>query len=208
MRPTYPIILSLAILLCLTAADPPQAHGFSLFSSREKRSEDLVPFPKWTGVLARTDKSRNKKCSDGGCNPLSWEDTTASLPKNLAGKAMLRLINDRFNEAEYILDIKNWGMTDYWATPLQFLIKDGDCEDYAIAKYMALRALGWPADQMRIVVLQDENLNILHSVLAVNTEGSNYILDNQIPSLVTDRQIHHYLPIYSINEDAWWQHLP
>lgn len=184
------------------------ARELSLFSSHEEESDNLGPFPKWTGVLQRSRNSTGSKCSDGGCTASSWEDVVATLPRDQQGKNLLRAVNDRFNAIDYILDIKNWGITDYWATPLQFLIKDGDCEDYAIAKYMALKTLGWSTDKMRVVILQDENLNILHSVLAVNDDGTNYILDNQIQALITDRQIHHYRPIYSINETAWWRHMP
>jgi predicted transglutaminase-like cysteine proteinase len=59
---------------------------------------------------------------------------------------------------------------------------------------------------MRIVVLQDMNLNIAHAVLVVELNGKSYVLDNQISQLVTDDQISHYRPIYSINENAWWLH--
>ena len=110
------------------------------------------------------------------------------------------------NRSPYIIDPINYGVPDYWATPVQFFVKDGDCEDYAITKYLSLRSLGWPAEKMRIVVLQDMNLNIAHAVLVVQLNGKGYVLDNQISQLVTDDQILHYRPIYSINENAWWLH--
>jgi predicted transglutaminase-like cysteine proteinase len=204
MRWVYPIFLFGTLILSSPAMA--REDGFALFLSREERSGDLKPFPKWTGMIERMNRTNGKRCTDGGCHQQSWENISFTSDTN--NVETLRVINERFNRADYILDIKNWGISDYWASPLQFLIKDGDCEDYAIAKYMALRHLGWPPEKMRIVVLQDENLNILHSVLAVREEGSIYILDNQIPSVVTDRQIHHYRPIYSINEQAWWRHLP
>ena len=208
MQQNYPAILLGALAFWLSWAIPAHASGFSLFHSREEQSGDLSSFPKWTGMVDRMSRTHGARCGDGSCSPHSWEETMATLPHEPLGTGLLKHINDRFNKAEYILDIKNWGVTDYWATPLQFLIKNGDCEDYAIAKYMALKTLGWPVDDMRVVVLQDRNLNVLHSVLAVKDGGSTYILDNQIHSLVTDREIHHYQPIYSINEHAWWRHLP
>ena len=53
-----------------------------------------------------------------------------------------------------------WGVMDYWETPAEFFQKSGDCEDFAIAKYFALRDLGFPASQMRIVVLKDTLRNL------------------------------------------------
>ena len=48
----------------------------------------------------------------------------------------------------YLEDLANYGLPDYWATPLQFLDRDGDCEDYAIAKFVSLRELGFAADEL------------------------------------------------------------
>lgn len=110
------------------------------------------------------------------------------------------------NQARYITDIVNWGTSDYWAIPYEFFVRHGDCEDYAIAKFMTLRAAGFSQDNMRIVVLNDENLRIMHAVLAVYVGEEIYILDNQIKRMVSHRSIHHYTPIYSINETRWWRH--
>jgi predicted transglutaminase-like cysteine proteinase len=69
---------------------------------------------------------------------------------------------------------------------------------------MALRDLGVSVDDMRIVVLNDLNLRIAHAVLAVYVSGKPYILDNQISKVVPASSIHHYQPVYSINENGWW----
>jgi len=140
------------------------------------------------------------------CNKSLWMKIKL-LPKNSTILDKLKLINKIVNEEKYIIDPINWNMADYWATPNQFSIKDGDCEDYAISKYMILKNIGFPKESMRVVILNDENLEILHAVLAVYTEdGKIYILDNQISSVLEDREIHHYRPIYSINELYWWKH--
>ena len=120
----------------------------------------------------------------------------------------LQVVNTFMNERRYIVDPINWGVRDYWSTPGQFFAKFGDCEDYAIAKYLTLKRLGMPAASMRIVVLQDLNLRIAHAVLAVYTEDGIIILDNQIRGTVQASVIRHYKPIFSINEDAWWLHRP
>lgn len=64
----------------------------------------------------------------------------------------VELINLFFNGViEYKTDEKNWGVADYWSTPSELIEKGaGDCEDYAIAKYFALLALGVPRDKLRL----------------------------------------------------------
>jgi len=148
----------------------------------------------------------NKNNSDYICRENLWTKVNL-LPKNSGLLGKLQLINKVINEEKYIIDPINWNMADYWATPNQFSIKDGDCEDYAISKYMLLKAMGFPKENMRIVILNDQNLEILHAILAVYSEdGKIYILDNQISAVLEDKDIHHYKPIYSINEFYWWKH--
>jgi predicted transglutaminase-like cysteine proteinase len=110
------------------------------------------------------------------------------------------------NEKPYILDNKNWGKSDYWGTPIEFMQRGGDCEDFAIAKYTALRALGVPEERLRIAIVQDTYKNIPHAVLAVYTEDGLFILDNQIKTLVSAESTGRYRPIFSINRTAWWLH--
>jgi predicted transglutaminase-like cysteine proteinase len=181
-----------------------------LFASREIESTDLKSFPKWQGVMTRSKvESRPwQGCASGRCAEAFWHGLAVYLAASAKKPEQLAQVNQYLNSVLYVQDIVNWGLSDYWASPLQFLLRNGDCEDYAIAKYIALKAAGWPPENMRIVVLQDNNLNILHSVLAVALNGKNYILDNQIAQLVTDNAIHHYQPIFSINETRWWRHLP
>ena len=117
-------------------------------------------------------------------------------------------VNAYMNRKRYIIDPRNYGVRDYWATPAQFLSRNGDCEDYAIAKYMSLRSLGFKDSQLRIVVLQDLNLDLAHAILVVYHNGRAYVLDNQIETVVPADRVYHYKPYYSINEHYWWLHRP
>jgi predicted transglutaminase-like cysteine proteinase len=110
------------------------------------------------------------------------------------------------NRTRYVVDPRNYGVPDYWATPQQFLRRDGDCEDYAITKYLSLRALGVPSSEMRILVVQDLNLRLAHAILIVYHNGRALILGNQIKSVVDTSVVRHYKPIYPINENFWWLH--
>jgi predicted transglutaminase-like cysteine proteinase len=175
-----------------------------LFGTIEVHSNNLKMFPKWRGTLKRFE-TELKSCGSGQCKKKQWDALVAGeRGKDLM--TQLREINVEMNDQRYITDPVNWNLPDYWATPFQFLRKNGDCEDYAIAKYMALRDLGVAVEDMRIVVLNDLNLGIAHAVLAVYVNDKPYILDNQISQVVPASSIRHYQPVYSINENGWWLH--
>ena len=78
----------------------------------------------------------------------------------------IRAVNLFLNDWQYKSDIQNYGRRDYWATPLEFLRRSGDCEDYAIAKYVSLRQIGFAPEQLRLVV-RDVVRELAHAVLAV-----------------------------------------
>ena len=86
------------------------------------------------------------------------------------------------------------------------MYRTGDCEDYAISKYVSLVHLGWPKENMRIVVLQDQNLNVAHAILVVYINDQALVLDNQIPQVIDSTRIKHYKPIFSITDGRWWLH--
>ncbi len=95
------------------------------------------------------------------------------------------------NKVRYIGDQKNWGKSDYWATPIEFLTYGGDCEDFAIAKYVSLRALGVPDRAMRIAIVKDTQKGIAHAILIVYTEDGPMVLDNQIKRMTNANAIGH-----------------
>lgn len=180
----------------------PHSDYPALFGTGESRSGNLEPFPKWTGAMERYRQEAQGARSERIENWHLFLQSIRSLPV----REQITQVNDYMNKTEYLVDSVNWGKVDYWATPKQFLGQKGDCEDYAIAKYLSLRALGMPAESLRVVVLQDTNLDILHAVLAVYVGKEIYILDNQINQVLEASAIHHYEPIYSINETHWWRH--
>ncbi len=184
-----------------------------IFGSSEVRSTNLQPFPKWTGVLERYfDEVELKEgtCKEDFFNRCHLDDWKEFLDGQQGADAITQIdrVNRYMNRARYITDPRNYNRADYWATPRQFFNRDGDCEDYAIAKFMSLRALGWTNDHMRIVVLQDLNLRIPHAVLVVYIDRAAWVLDNQIEQLITANRIRHYRPFFSVNENSWWLHRP
>jgi predicted transglutaminase-like cysteine proteinase len=204
-------LLNVIFFAHLFYASPSFAASRSYFNMSATRSENLKPFPKWTGTLKRFDEQQKldeEKCDTVEfypCAVKSWKEMIASLEgKNL--REQLDVINSWGNEHPYIVDQLNWGMEDFWETPHEFISVNGDCEDYAIAKYYSLKALGISLDKMRIIIVQDFNLGgIIHAILGVYDEkGDMYILDNQIDQVMPAMKIYHYRPIYSVNEDWWW----
>ncbi len=182
-----------------------------IFNSVEVRKEGLKPFPKWSGALDRFISEKAKE--QGNCKPSKkrkcYYATWLAMIEKLRDKGpweKIQGVNKFMNRAPYVVDKMNWGVKDYWSTPGQFFARYGDCEDYAIVKFLSLRALGFPSKQMRVVVVQDLNLKVAHAVLALYVRGKVLILDNQIKKVVEAKKIHHYRPIFSLNEEGWWLH--
>ena len=182
-----------------------------IFNTIEIKKKGLKPFPKWTGAMKRFLNEKQK--NDGKCKPTArkkcYYQTWANMIDDLRDKGPWKQIlgvNKFMNRAPYVVDKMNWGVKDYWSTPGQFFAKYGDCEDYAIVKFLSLRALGIPSKSMRIVVVQDLNLKIAHAVLAIYVKGKVLVLDNQIKKVVEPKTIRHYRPIFSLNEEGWWLH--
>ncbi len=174
-----------------------------LFGTTEKASTNIDPFTKWSGMFRRLDAAMSDSSSQRVVS--EWKQNLESM-RGLPLEQMAARVNDLANSQDYINDSRNWGTSDYWATPVEFLTRGGDCEDFAIAKYVSLRALGVPENRLRITILQDMQKNIPHAVLAVYTDNDVLILDNQIKSVRSSSSISHYKPIFSINRTAWWLH--
>ncbi|MCC6470294.1 MAG: transglutaminase-like cysteine peptidase [Alphaproteobacteria bacterium] len=211
-----PALIVLLGMLAGASATPRTAAAVdhpSLFGMAETRSENLRPFTKWTWMVGRyrTEQSLElAPCAQLGalkCRLADWRRFLATLEGKPRTEQILA-VNTYMNRRSYIEDLPNYGVPDYWATPREFLTRDGDCEDYAIAKFMSLRTLGFKPDELRLVVLQDLNLNVAHAVLVVYHEGKALLLDNQIRQVVETSQVRHYRPLYSINEQSWWLHKP
>ncbi|MCW5771169.1 MAG: transglutaminase-like cysteine peptidase [Rhodospirillaceae bacterium] len=198
------------LAVALVAAAPAHADETSivrLFGSQENSNPDIAPFPKWTGVLRRYAAERNLEDAPcvGACPLQRWNAFVAGL----AGRdrlSQLEAVNAYANRVPYQTDQSRFGQIDYWATPREFFGRSGDCEDYAIAKYLSLRKLGWRAQDLRIAVIKDESRNELHAVLIAYLDGTAYVLDNLNSRVVEHAAIRHYRPIFSINEVAWHFH--
>jgi predicted transglutaminase-like cysteine proteinase len=204
----------LALAVCLPGVGWNSAHAFpvDLFGYAQEPQQRLADFPQWLRVVERhlSDDLQDGDCSArmiNRCHLAEWRrfiDQTRSLPV----REQLKAVNRYANSKDYVLDLHNYAVEDYWAIPREFLANGGDCEDYAITKFFSLRWLGLPDEDLRLVIVQDTNLRVPHAVLAVSRGAEVFILDNQVQAVLSHRDVVHYAPVFSINESHWWIHVP
>lgn len=204
----------LALITCVSgghqalAADGQQ----SFFHSVELRSTNTTPFSKWHAALQRTSREvaeeQGRDCGNGDASACRYRELDAFLDtlRDKGRREQLDAVNAYMNTRPYVTDATNWGQKDYWATPAEFLNRSGDCEDFAIAKFFALKRLGWSADALRLAAVKDLNQGVGHAVLIAYDGGRSWLLDNQIRQVVETGTVRRYEPVYSINENAWWRH--
>lgn len=147
---------------------------------------------------------------------------TAALPALRAllaqGQAVpdaqrLPLVNQFFNlRVEFRTDAEVWGVDDHWTTPLEMLgAGRGDCEDYVIAKYVSLLAMGVSRERLRLVYvrarLPDSPEPQAHMVLAyyADPEAEPLVLDNLRGEVLPASRRGDLTPVFSFNSDGLWQ---
>src|SRR5580698_4068947 len=115
---------------------------------------------KWSGVEAdiRAENDILARCRDGAdtCPPAARQ-FLAIIAEGRAqtGRARLGAINRAINLAiRPMSDLAQWGVIDRWSAPLDTLTTGrGDCEDYAIAKYVALMQAGIAKDGVKLLIV-------------------------------------------------------
>jgi predicted transglutaminase-like cysteine proteinase len=132
----------------------------------------------------------------------------------LSDSAKLEAVNTFFNR--HILfedDMVVWQQADYWASPLEFMGRGaGDCEDFAIAKYMSLLLLGVPNEQLRMIYVRarfggpSSRQSQAHMVLGYYAQpvSEPLILDNLIGSIRPATQRSDLTPVFSFNNEGLW----
>ena len=165
---------------------------------------------KWLGVqhhlddervqLALCDGDRERCVSPAALRFLEIVDAGRARE----GRARLGEINRAINLAiRSMSDLAQWGEDDVWSSPLvTFAHGAGDCEDYAIAKFVALLLAGVSPDDLRIVVMHDTMRGEDHAVAAVRLDGQWLTLDNRRMAIVEDTDVRNYQPIFVIDRDG------
>lgn len=147
---------------------------------------------------------------------VAWQkmhNAAGTLPESAKVTSVNRFFNQRIR---FIDDVVVWGQTDYWATPLETLHKGaGDCEDYAIAKYFTLLALGIPPARLRLTYVraamnrEGEVSFIPHMVLAYYPQPGKepLVLDNLIESIQPASARADLRPVFSFNSEGLWEQM-
>ena len=134
--------------------------------------------------------------------------TTAKNKALQQEREKLELVNDFMNRTPFVSDAQHWGKEDYWATPVEFLSTNGgDCEDFSIAKYFALRSLGVPDEKLRITYVKEIVVyNEAHMVLAYfpAPDAEPLVLDNINKTIRPASTRTDLVPVYSFNGTGLW----
>jgi predicted transglutaminase-like cysteine proteinase len=138
------------------------------------------------------------RSGDGPCSAAARRFLSiVELGRARQGRAWLGEINRAVNLS--IKPVSDWvqhGVADFWSAPLATLRTGaGDCEDYAIVKYVALRESGILPDDLRLVIVRDIKRKTDHVVLAVRHDAEWLILDNRTLIMVNAREARHYYPL-------------
>ncbi|GHC14562.1 sulfate adenylyltransferase [Kushneria pakistanensis] len=133
-----------------------------------------------------------------------------TLMQELRGRPVqvqLARVNDFFNQLDFVDDSVVWHREDYWATPIEFLgVGRGDCEEFALAKYLTLRELGVPDEQMRLHYVKYVPYDQYHMVVSWTSDPRQMpvILDNIDRTIVPAASRRDLIPIYSFNASSLW----
>jgi predicted transglutaminase-like cysteine proteinase len=129
-------------------------------------------------------------------------------------EARLQALNLFFNRrVQSREDAELWGQVDHWASPLEMLEKGaGDCEDFAIAKFFSLVALGMPVHKLRMVYVRAQlggpgGPVQAHMVLAyyASPGAEPLILDNLVGEVRPASRRPDLAPVFSFNSEGLWQ---
>jgi len=187
----------------LKAAPVLGEEPFGLFTFR---APEGVLWRKWRGVEADLAKEKavldqcradSHTCPSYAAQFLRLVDAVRAK----SGRARLEEVNRGVNlVVRYVSDLAQHGELDRWSTPLAtFATAKGDCEDYAIAKYVALIEAGVSRDDLQIVLVRDRAVRQDHAVLAARLDGRWLLLDNRWSNLTEDSEAGRFAPLFAIN---------
>jgi predicted transglutaminase-like cysteine proteinase len=152
------------------------------------------------------DKAEKKYGTDARARLVDWVELIRQDDSD-SDNEKLEKVNQFFNQLEFVNDIDHWGDEDYWATPVEFLASQGgDCEDFSIAKYFTLQAMGIPEEKLNLTYVKALKYNIHHMVLTYyNTPGAEpLVLDNIVGIVKPASERSDLIPIYSFNGTGLW----
>jgi predicted transglutaminase-like cysteine proteinase len=187
----------------------PRISGTEPFGMFAFRAPEGILWTKWRGVEADiakdTEAMAQCRASPAQCTPAAAKFIAViDEARRHDGRSRLEAVNRAVNDAiRYTSDMEQHGVVDLWSAPLaSFASGRGDCEDYAIAKYVALREAGVAVADLRVVLVRDLAVREDHAVLAVRHEGHWIVLDNRRMALAEDNELRHLMPLFAIDQEG------
>jgi len=185
---------------------PAPAKGDEPFGLFTFRAPEGLLWQKWRGLetrLARDAETLRGCQTDAGNCPSNAAQFLRLIGavKSKSGRARLDEANRAVNMVvRYVSDYAQHGEADRWSSPLEtFATAKGDCEDYAIAKYVALREAGFPREDLRLMLVRDRAVRQDHAVLAARLDGQWLVLDNRRSELIEDSGATNLAPLFAID---------
>jgi len=179
---------------------------FGLFTFR---APEGVLWRKWRSVqsdiAADLRDAANCKTDGATCSEAARRFTLmVDDVRGREGKARIETANRLINTAiRYTSDLIQHATIDVWSSPLASLGSGrGDCEDYAIAKYVLLREAGVPEQDLRVLLVRDRAVREDHAVLAVRIDGAWTMLDNRYAALSADSELQHFTPLVELDHSG------
>src|ERR671935_1137679 len=164
---------------------------------------------KWREVLARINSEEETltacRANLDACSPAARRLLQlVELGRQRAGRARLGEINRAVNlSIRATSDWTQYGVDDFWSAPLATIEKGaGDCEDYAILKYLALREAGISSDDLRLLIVNYPRRRTIHAILAVRLDGEWLLLDNLTMVMVNSLEATQYQPLIALDYHA------
>jgi predicted transglutaminase-like cysteine proteinase len=119
----------------------------------------------------------------------------------------LEIVNEFFNQVQFIDDQLLWKQSDYWATPVEFLAENGgDCEDFSIAKYFTLKKMGIEEEKLNMTYVKALQLNQAHMVVTYyeTPAAEPLVLDNLNSEILAASKRNDLIPVFSFNGSGLW----
>ena len=203
----------LAVLLLLGGGAPaaPSRGEADVFQSLSFVSDDLSPLPQWREALERgqRESAAIAACgaSCGSLKELVWRAQLAGVrPADPLRK--LFVLNGFVNGLQAHAGVAPPPLGRPWPSVRDTLNGGGGAMGAAILKYLSLREVGLPAQDMRIAIVRDVLRGNDAVLLLVRVNGQDIVLDSTHDSLREARRVRTLIPYYSFNEDSVWIHIP
>lgn len=191
---------SIMLLLFLMTATLHAAPTDNILEAKGKQSAPLDTLPQWQRLIE--DYAFERSMPPSG-KFKAWNQFIDGLKNDSPTRQILK-VNLWFNGFPYKQDNWIYGEDDHWASPSEFLQNGGDCEDYAIIKYMTLRRLGFAVETMKVAMVYDVFSGTDHAFLVVYHGGESFVLDNRDNMTVPAHYAKRYKPHFAFNEKNLW----